>query len=120
VGSVSVGVVDVVDDEPFELTAVPDDRPVEQFTAQRADPALSERIRDRSPDRRLEDLEALCPEDLVKAVDELATTVAHQRSSSGEPVGVAKEQVAGGLTGPWSGGVGDPGKEHYAAGYIAA
>jgi len=55
VGSVSV-VVDVVDDEPFELTSVLSGRAV---TAQRADLALSERIRDQSPDRRLKDRRGL-------------------------------------------------------------
>ncbi len=54
-GSVSV-VVDVVDDEPFELTSVLSGRAV---TAQRADLALSERIRDQSPDRRLKDRRGL-------------------------------------------------------------
>jgi hypothetical protein len=48
VWSVSVVVVEVVDDEPFELTLVPDDGPVEEFTAHRAGPAFSEGVRDRS------------------------------------------------------------------------
>jgi len=106
VGSVLVVVLHVADDETFELMPVPDDRPVQQFTAKRADPAFSERVRDWGPDRGLEDLHPLGPEDLVEAVDELATAVTHQRFHSGEPIGVAQEEVAGGLGGPWSGGVG--------------
>jgi len=109
----------VVDDEAFELMPVPDDRPVQQFTTKRTDPAFSDCVRDWGQDRGLEDLGAFGSEDLVEAVDELATSVTHQGSSSGEPIGVATEQVAGGLCGPQSGGVGcDPGEEHFAAGHV--
>ena len=94
--SMSVVVVDEIGDEPFELASVPDEGPVEELTTKRTDPALVDRIRDWGPHRGLEDLEAFGPEDLVKAVDELTTTVTHQRLSSGEPVSVAQEQVAGG------------------------
>ena len=48
---VSVVVVEVIDDEVLELTAVPDDGAVEEFTTQRSDPAFSERIRDWGSDR---------------------------------------------------------------------
>ena len=80
-GSVFVVVGDVVGDEAFELMPVPDDRPVQQLTTKRTDPTLSERIRDRGPHRGLENLESFGSEDLVKAVDELTTTVTHQRFS---------------------------------------
>ena len=43
-GPVGVVVVDVVDDNSFELTLVQDDGPVEELTAQRADPAFRERV----------------------------------------------------------------------------
>ena len=47
--------VDEIGDESFELATVPDDGAVEEFTAEAADPTFSERIRDRSPDRGLEE-----------------------------------------------------------------
>ena len=71
--------LDVVGDESFELASVPDERAVEELTTKRPDPTLGERVRDRGPDRGLEDLEAFGSEDLVEAVDELATAVTHQR-----------------------------------------
>jgi hypothetical protein len=58
VGPVGVVVVDVVDDEAFELTLVPDDGAVEELAAQGSDPAFSECVRHRGPNRCLEDLEA--------------------------------------------------------------
>ena len=42
-----VVVRDVVDDEAFELTAVPDDDAVEELASDRSDPALCEGVRDR-------------------------------------------------------------------------
>ena len=44
---VGVVVVDVVGDEAFELSLVPDDGAVEQLAAQGPDPAFGERVRDR-------------------------------------------------------------------------
>ena len=52
-GAVGVVVVDVVDDEVFELSLVPDDGAVEELAAQGPDPALGERVGDWGPDRRL-------------------------------------------------------------------
>ena len=57
-GPVGVVVVDVVVDEAFELALVPDDGAVEQLATDGPDPAFRERVRDRRPDRGLEDLEA--------------------------------------------------------------
>ena len=104
-GPVGVVVVDVVGDESFELALVPDDGAVEELAAQGADPAFGERVRDRRPDRGLEDLEAFGAEDLVEGVDELAASVTYERSGAGELVAVAEEQVAGGLGGPGAGRV---------------
>ena len=55
-GSVCVAVIDVVDDEAFELLAIPDDRAVDKLASQGADPALSEAAGDRCSDRRFEAL----------------------------------------------------------------
>lgn len=43
---VAVVVVDVVDDEAFELGLVPDDGSVEEFAAEGADPAFGEAVGD--------------------------------------------------------------------------
>ena len=88
-GPVGVVVVDVVDDESFDLTLVPDDGPVEELTAQRADPAFRERVGHRSADRGLKDLHSFGSEDLVECVDELAAPVTHEGTSISELVGVA-------------------------------
>ncbi len=70
-----VVVVEVVDDNAFELLLVADDGAVEEFTTEIADPAFGERVRDRGSDRWLEDCYGLGAEDLVEGVDELAASV---------------------------------------------
>ncbi len=70
-----VVVGDVVDDEALELFAVPDDGAIEQFAADRSDPAFGERVGHGCSDRCAEDLEAFGAEDLVEAVDELAASI---------------------------------------------
>jgi hypothetical protein len=116
-----VVVPDVVDDEAFELSPVPDDgagQPfglLEEFSSDRADPAFSERVRHWGPGRGLEDFEAFGSEDLVEGVDELAASVADQRAGIGELVGVFEEQVAGGLGGPGAGRIrGETSEDHLA------
>ena len=52
---VGVVVVDAVGDESFELMLVPDDCAIEELATDGPDPALRERVRDRRPDRGLED-----------------------------------------------------------------
>jgi len=80
VGSVSVVVLDVVDDEALELALVPDDGAVEEFSADGSAPAFGERVGHRRADRTLEDLEVFGAEDLVECVDELAPPVTNQCS----------------------------------------
>jgi hypothetical protein len=75
---VGVVVLDVVDDEALELMLVPDDGAVEKLAAKGSDPAFSECVRHRGPDRCGEDLEAFGSEDLVEGVDELATAVTYE------------------------------------------
>ena len=67
--------LDVVEDEAFELALVPDDGPVEQLAAQSPDPSLGEGVGHGGTDWGLEDLEAVGSEDLVEAVDELAAPI---------------------------------------------
>ena len=70
VGPVFVVMGDVVAGEAFELSPVPDEGPIEELAPQRPDPTLHVRVRDRRADRRLQDLDALSPEDLVEGGDE--------------------------------------------------
>ena len=115
VGSVLVVVRDVVGDEAFELLAVPDDGAVEEFAADRADPAFSERVGHWRAHGCAEDFEAFGSEDLVEAVDELAAAVANQSPCAFEAVGMDQEQIAGGLGGPRAGRVlGDTCEENLA------
>jgi hypothetical protein len=69
---VGVVVLDVVDDEAFELMLVPDDGAVEELAAEGSDPAFSKGVRYRGPNRCFEDPQAFGCEDLVEGVDELA------------------------------------------------
>jgi hypothetical protein len=116
---VGVVVVDVVDDEAFELMLVPDDGAIEELAAQCSDPAFSKGVRDRGPNRCLEDLEAFGSEDLVEGAGELAAAVTDECSRVCELVVVALEQVACCLGGRCAGGVGgDAGEEHFAGGDV--
>lgn len=117
--AVLVVVVDVVGDESFELVLAPDDGSVEEFSSDGSDPAFCECVCDWCADRGLENLVAFGSEDLVEAIDELAAAIADQSAAVGELVRVAEEQVAGGLGGPGTGGVGgDAGVEHLAGRYV--
>ena len=104
-GPARVVVIDVVDDEPLELAAVPDDGAVEELASKGGDPAFGERVRHGSAHRCLKDLAAFGSEDLVESVDELASAVAHERPGVGESVAVTEQQVPGGLADPDAGGV---------------
>jgi len=116
-GSVLVVVVDVVEDEAVELLAVPDDGSVEEFAADGSDRGFGECVCHGRADGGLEDLEAFGAEDLVECFDELAAAISNQRSRCRELVWVLEEEVAGGLGGPSSGGVGrHAGGEHLSGG----
>ena len=80
VGAVGDVVIDVVGDQALELLLVPDDGPVEEFSAYRFDPAFGERVGHRRAYGRLENLEAFGSEDLVERVHELAVPVANEGS----------------------------------------
>ena len=67
-----VVVLDVVEDEAFELAFVPDDGSVEEFASQGSDPSFSEGVGYGGSDRCLKDVESFGSEDLVEAADELA------------------------------------------------
>ncbi len=120
-GPVLVVVGDVVDDEPFELLAVPDDgagQPfglLEEFSSDGSDPAFGEGVGHWGSRGRLEDLEAFGVEHLVEAVDELAAAVTYQSPCVFEAIGMGDEQVSGGSCYPGAGRVGgDTGEERLA------
>lgn len=92
-GPVLIVVVDVVADESVELSFVPDDGAVEELAADRSDPSLFGRVRDRNAHWCLEGLEAFGPKHLVEAGDEVASTVTDERAGACEKFGVAEEQV---------------------------
>ena len=92
-GPARVVVIDVVDDEPLELVAVPNDGAIEELAPKGADPAFGERVRHGSAHRCLKDLAAFGSQDLVESVDELASAVAHERPGVGESVAVTQQQV---------------------------
>ena len=92
---------------------------LEEFASDRSDPAFGEGVCHGSADGCFEDLEAVIFEDLVEGVDELAATVSDQSPSTGEPVAVAEEEVAGGLGCPGAGGVGgETGEDHLSGGDV--
>ncbi len=65
VGPVLVVVLDVAEDDPFELSAVPHEIAVQELPAQRADPSFGERVGDWGAHRGLEDLDLLALRDSV-------------------------------------------------------
>ncbi len=116
VGSVLVVVVDVVDDDPLELPAVPHEGAVQELAAQGPDPAFGERVRNRRTAWGLEDLDVFGTEHLVERGGELAAAISNQRLATFERLAVAEEQVSCCLGGPLAGGVrGGPGVELLAA-----
>lgn len=86
VRSVGVVVGDVVGDEAFELSLVPNDGAVEELASEGADPALGEGVGHWCSDRCFEDFEVFGSEDLVECVDELAAPVTDERSPQFGPL----------------------------------
>lgn len=57
------------------MALVPDQGPVEAFSADGADPAFGDGVRPRGLDRGLDDADVLGGEDVVEAADELGIPV---------------------------------------------
>jgi len=116
---VRVVVLGVVDDDTLELSLVPDDGAIEEFTAYRSDLAFGKRVGHRRADRTLEDLEPFGPGDLVEGVDKLAPRSRTRARESASWWVWRRKQVAGCLGRPGSGRVsGDAGVEHLAGGDV--
>jgi hypothetical protein len=76
--SVEVVVLLVGPEDPIEMPAAEDERPVQALGSDRLDEALGERVRVRCPDRGEDHLRSLRAEDLIKGSGELRVTVTDQ------------------------------------------
>ncbi len=109
-GPVSVVVGYELLEEPAQLVLVPDQGPVQEFVADGANPALGEGVSSGSTGWDGDDAGTHGGEHIIERSRVLAGAVADH-----EPDGPleAHGQVAGGLGGPRTGGVGgDPGEVH--------
>ncbi len=79
--------VDVNAEHMVELSPTDDQDPVEAVASYGADPALSERVRFRGPERRADDLDALAAKDLVEGAAEFAVAVVDQEADRRQAFG---------------------------------
>ena len=94
-----------------------DQKVVEAFAAESADPALRVRVRSRCPRRCADDPDLSVGEHGVEVRGELAVAVTDEESELGGAVAEIHQQVPGLLGDPSSGGVdGDTGDVHAAGG----
>ena len=70
--------LDVLVEELFELSVVPDEGAVAELAADGADPAFRVGVRDRRVRRGANDRRAVAAEDVIERADELAGAVADQ------------------------------------------
>ena len=104
-----VVMIDVLGEDPFKLTSMEDQHPVETPPTDRADEALSECIGPRRSDRCADDPNSLGSEDLIETGRELGIPVTHQKSDGMSTIDERHRQVAGLLDHPRSSRVGgDP------------
>ena len=82
------------------MAPVDDQRLVEQFPAEGADPPLRDRVRPRSPHRDADDTDRFGGEDRVKRGGELGVPVADQIAEPGDTVAEVHHQVPGALGHP--------------------
>jgi hypothetical protein len=75
---VGVVVLHVDAQDPFKMSSVCDQEPIETVTADRADPAFGEGVRVRRPKRGADDLDVFATEDIVEGEAELAVAVVDQ------------------------------------------
>jgi len=112
VGSMRVVVPDILAEQLFEVSAVPDEGAVAELAAHGADPPFRVGVRDRCVRRCADDAGAVATEDLVERADELAGAVTDQESD--RPFGTHHE-VPGGSGCPGAGRIRrDAGEVHVA------
>jgi len=75
---VGVVVLDVLVDDGFEMLTTEDEHPVQTFTPDSPDEALGDGVGTGSFDRRSDDPDTFCPEDLVEAGRELGVAIPDQ------------------------------------------
>src|SRR6266511_1537052 len=103
---VLVVVVGVRAQDSFEVTAPPDEDAIEAVVADRAHPALSERVRVRRLHRRSDHLDAFRAEDFVEGAAELRVAVVDQQSEVASLLADLHDEVASLLRDPgavWAG-----------------
>jgi hypothetical protein len=83
---------------PLEVPAAEHENPVQTLCPDGADPPLGERVRARSPDRRLDDPRAFGAEDLVERTGELRVPIPDEEPNAIKPL--PQRQVAGLLDDP--------------------
>ena len=111
--SVAVVVLDVLVDHGSEMATTEDEHPVQTFTPDSADEALSEGVRPGRPDRSPDDPDALGAEDLVESGCELGVAIADQERDRSGSLGELMGQIPGLLDDPCSRWVSsDPGYVH--------
>jgi hypothetical protein len=91
--SVAVVVVDVRMDDGFEMSTTGDEHPVQTFTPDCPDEALSQGVGTRSFDWRSNDVDTFCPEDLVEAGGELGVAIRDQELDRLQALGQFEAQA---------------------------
>jgi hypothetical protein len=97
VRAVPVVVLDVLAQQLFEVSLIPDEGPVAELATHGADPAFRERVGDRRIRRGADDRGALAGEDCVERARELRGTVMDQES---DPAVCRHGEVSRGLGRP--------------------
>src|SRR5664280_474294 len=99
---VTVVVLDVPMDDCFEVATTKDEHPVQTFTPDSADEALSEGVCTRRPDRSSDDPDSIGGEDLVEAGRELGIAIPDQELDRPGTLGELIGQIPGVLDHPCS------------------
>ncbi|WSN64432.1 hypothetical protein OG467_09110 [Streptomyces sp. NBC_01361] len=103
---VPVVVLQVPGEGSAQVPFVEDECPVEELAAQGADEPFAVCVRFRGLGRAFEDAQADVGEDGVEGVGVLAVAVTDQELGASDVDAGVDEEVAGGVGGPWAGGVG--------------
>lgn len=109
----------VLGQDPTKVGEVPDEAAVQEFGSNGSVPAFLNRVHDRGPDGRGDDLDSGVCEDGVEGCGELRSAVSDEKP---EPVGVIFEvhrRVACHLDGPRGGRVGGGAEDRRSAGWRA-
>jgi hypothetical protein len=92
-------------DDDFEMATTGDEHPVQTFTPDSSDKALSEGVGTGSFDRRANRADTFCPEDLVEAGGQFGIAIPDQVLDRSRTLGQFEAQVPGLLDYPGASGV---------------